>query len=204
MSVGYELYREVRDYAPGNWDSGMLVAALIIADDANDITRRSWIDNELLCYRTRMGPTGIRAALQRLAKDGYEFRVGHGTDKSGRIVYAVKGHSVDYLVPQIIGYGDTTASPSPVDNQAAWRHHSVGMPSSMATPQPHYGDTPVLYGDTTVSPLSSDPLTIPSTEEPDVHDSNVEVPPDIHRPTGNRDELLPIERSALAAARSGK
>lgn len=113
--MGYLLYREVRDFAPADLSQAELVVALMIADDANEHTRRSWIALELLCARARLKPTGVRGALQRLAARGLEFRVIHGYGKDGRPVFAAKGHAVDYLVPDMLK-GDTLTSPYPVDN----------------------------------------------------------------------------------------
>ncbi len=101
--VGFPLYREIRDYAPHDWTSGELVVALMIADDANDHTRRSFIANSELCYRTRLKPSSVRAALEKLAGRGFEFRVSYGKGKDGREVYATKGHPSQYMVPDIFG-----------------------------------------------------------------------------------------------------
>jgi hypothetical protein len=99
--VGYKLYRQVRDLAPGDWTSGMLVVAWVIADDANEDTRCSWIETAELCRRARMTPRGVRKALEKLAEDGYEFRVSRGTGKDGREVYATRGKQPTYMVPDI-------------------------------------------------------------------------------------------------------
>lgn len=164
MNVGYKLYREVRDFAPAALTSGELVVALMLADDANDATRQSWISNAELCFRSRMSPQGVRSALARLAARGYEFRVPHGVGKDGRPVFAAKGHATDYLVPDFIK-GATTPAPLLVDN-----------PPEGATTRAPYGPAKALTrhskalpqhpkGATTVAPLPSDPLTIPSTPE---------------------------------------
>ena len=158
--MGHDLYREVRDYLPRDLSQGELNVAWIIADDAGELTRRSWIDNRLLCHYARLGPTGVRAALQRLAGRGLEFRMPKGTGTDGRPVFATKGSSVDYYVPtveQMLAIGDTAASPFPVDKQAHSRHGGVAY---VVQPTPK-GDTTVLKGDTTVSPLSSGLLISP-------------------------------------------
>lgn len=112
MHVGYRLYREVRDFAPATWDTGMLVTALMIADAANDKTRIAIITQPLLCARTRLGITGFRSALHRLSKDGYEFRIARGKDRNGRPVYTGRGYEVDYQVPDMtaIGMASMTAA----------------------------------------------------------------------------------------------
>lgn len=115
MSVGYKLYREIRDFAPDDLTSGELAVALMIADDANDRTRRSWIPLPLLCQRARLKPSSVRAALAKLAARGYEFRVVHGYGKDGRPVFAAKGHATDYVVPDMLK-GASAVAPKPVDN----------------------------------------------------------------------------------------
>jgi hypothetical protein len=119
--VGYKLYREIRDFAPYDWKPYMRHVAEIIADDANDRTRRSWIQIGLLCERTGYSPRMIRHALARLGEAGFEFRVSHGTGKDGREVYAARSHSVDYLVPHMPKGGNRVPPlpiPLPVDNPA--------------------------------------------------------------------------------------
>jgi len=68
MTVGHDLYREVVNFAPDDLSPGELVVAWVIADDARDATRKSWISNAELCRRSRMKPSGVRAALGRLAR----------------------------------------------------------------------------------------------------------------------------------------
>lgn len=171
--MGYRLYREVVHYAPADLTSGELVVAWVIADDASDDTRQSWIRNDELCFRTRMGPSGVRAALGKLAARGLEFRVIHGYDRRGNPVYAAKGHSVDYLVPDFFRAA-TPVSPSGVDNplKGAARVSPYGpAPGLKGDTTVRDGDTTVaalrLKGDTAVSPLSSENLnhlTLPSVD----------------------------------------
>lgn len=104
--MGYLLYREIRDRAPADWTHAERLVALMIADDANDDTRRSWIKMPELMARTGIKTeSGIRQALTRLGHRGYEFRVPITKDgmpvvgKDGRKVFAAKTHSLDYLVP---------------------------------------------------------------------------------------------------------
>lgn len=113
--MGYKLYRELLDFAPQDWTSGELVVAWVIADDARDNTRRSYITPAELSRRSRMGQRGVREALERLSKRGYEFRVGHGKGKDGREMYAVKGRCIEYQVPDILAIA--AGLPLPVDNQ---------------------------------------------------------------------------------------
>jgi hypothetical protein len=145
LNVGYRLYRQIRDLAPQNWTSGELVVAFIIADSANDDTRRSYLDNPELCRRARMSGDGVRKALQRLAERGFEFRVSKGKDKHGKRVYAVSGKSVEYQVPDVfmilergaaVAYGlvdnlgpaGTTVPPHGGLSTETCRYHSTGEP----------------------------------------------------------------------------
>jgi hypothetical protein len=173
MSVGYLLYREVRDFAPSAWSHTDLVVALMLADDANDDTRKSWIGQSLLCQRANLTERGLRGSLQHLAATGYEFRVIKGYDRNGNPVYAGRAYvSVDYLIPDIMG--GTVVPPKPVDNPdiggttlppkpGVRRHESVSKAAR---------DGPL--GGTVVPPLSSGLLSISSTEALDLDASPVE------------------------------
>src|SRR5258707_11328042 len=110
MTVGHDLYREVVNFAPDDLSPGELVVAWVIADDARDATRVSWISNAELCRRSRMKPSGVRAALGRRAARRFEFRAIHGYRKDGRPVFAAKGHAADYLVPDMLK-GAVSAAP---------------------------------------------------------------------------------------------
>jgi hypothetical protein len=101
MSVGYKLYRQIRDFAPQDWTSGELVIAIMIADSANEETRRSYIDNADLCRRARMTDRGVRKALERLLERGFDFRVSRGKGKDGKEMYALSGKRTEYQVPDI-------------------------------------------------------------------------------------------------------
>ncbi len=175
MHVGYRLYREVVNFAPADLTSGELVVALIIADDAGEQTRRSWIKNEELCYRTRMKPSGVRDALGRLASRGLEFRVIHGYDKKGKPVYAARGHAVDYVVPDFFKAA-AVAAPSEVPDgsegeaTAAPKTRAAGSKGA-ATASEGAATAAALSpkGAATAAPLSSENLNhlnIPSLDRP--------------------------------------
>lgn len=119
MSVGYKLYREVRDFAPADWDTGMRAVAWTIADDARETTRISLISRALLCHRTGLKPDGVQDVLRRLARSGYEFRVARAKGSDGRPVYAAKGCTAEYKVPDMTRIGMASIAPArhgqPVD-----------------------------------------------------------------------------------------
>lgn len=97
--MGYELYRHVLNHAPGDLDAAARLVLAVIADDANEKTRRSYLGMDLLSHRTGLLPDSVGKALRRLAKAGIEIRVPVGTDKKGRPVFAMRGHRTVYLIP---------------------------------------------------------------------------------------------------------
>ena len=152
MRVGYKLYREIRDFAPSDLTSGELAVALMIADDANDRSRRSWLPLPLLCARARLKPSSVRAALSKLAARGYEFRVIHGYGKDGRPVFAAKGHATDYVIPDMLKGASPVApiAPSePVDNPA---EGASAVAPNGSCPQPK-GASAVAEGASAVAPI---------------------------------------------------
>jgi hypothetical protein len=171
VAVGYRLYREIRDFAPPDWTPGELVVALMIADDAKDETRRSWIANAELCYRTRLGARAVRKHLCSLAARGFEFRVIHGYDMNGSPVFAAKGHAVDYLVPDMLKGG-------------------TDVPA-LSTGPLRKGGTIVLKGGTDVPALSRKG----GTDVPPLPSENLN-PPQI--PSHSGPDLTPPEESARA------
>lgn len=97
--MGYELYRHVLNNAPDEIDAAARLVLAVIADDANEKTRTSYMGIDLIAHRTGITPDGIGKALRRLAKFDIEIRVPIGTDKNGRPVFAVKGHRTNYQIP---------------------------------------------------------------------------------------------------------
>lgn len=155
--MGYLLYREVRDFHPRGWSKAEYLVALMIADDANDQSRRSWIPHELLAMRTDLGDRGLRAALQGLGDSGYEFRVIHGYGNDSRPVFASRGHAVDYVVPDLIKGGTAVPPIGPVDNS---KGGMVVPPISAETDKKGgtavpKGGMDLSKGGTAVPPLSS-------------------------------------------------
>jgi hypothetical protein len=112
--MGHKLYREIKRGAPPEWDSGMRLVALAIADDAGEQTRRTfgyqiegywrkhgkgWRNG--ISDDTGLDPGGVTKALRRLAAAGYDMRIPIGKDKTGRLIYAVRNHASDYCVPPL-------------------------------------------------------------------------------------------------------
>jgi hypothetical protein len=83
--------------------------ALEIADDANETTRKSWAALEDLARWTGAKDTSVvRNALKRLAIAGWEFRIPIGKGKDGRLLYAVPGTRMTFLVPHFEGVATAT------------------------------------------------------------------------------------------------
>lgn len=137
--MGYKLYREIRDRAPADWTHAERLVAWVIADDANDETRRSWIKLPELMERTGIkSQSGVRQALQKLADRGYEFRMPFTRGRDGRLVFAARGHSLDYLMPPMperrlnrvpLAKGDSSECPSASKGDSSESPLSSGKPS---------------------------------------------------------------------------
>src|SRR5215469_11308797 len=104
------------EHAPWDWTRGERLVALVIADIANDATRRTRrpVPRYVLTERTGYTASGIRRVLQRLAGRGFEFRVTHGLGKDGREVFSARGHATDYQVPPM-PKGGTRVPPLPFE-----------------------------------------------------------------------------------------
>jgi hypothetical protein len=176
VNVGFRLYREVLDFAPAGITSGELVVALVLADDANDKTRASWMPLELLCHRARQQPSTVRSNLAKLGGRGLEFRVPHGSGKDGRPVFAVRGHRTDYHVPDFI-IGATSLAPIPVDNppKGAADLAAIGGERRYETGRKALAKPP--KGASSLAPLPSVPSVSTSTKELPVITPPVEVSP---------------------------
>lgn len=111
--MGYQLRRDLRE-ALGPGIKGLQRAvALEIADDANDKTRESLVPLEVLARWTAAGSTDVvRNALKRLAEAGWEFRVPIGKGRDGRLLYAVPGLRMTFMVPPFTVEGGAPAPPS--------------------------------------------------------------------------------------------
>lgn len=98
--MGYELYREVKQYAPADLDTGELALLLILADEANEDSRECFPGMDELCAYMRMSADGIGKILKRLAAKDLEVRVVVDKDKTGRPVYARRGLRTTYRIPE--------------------------------------------------------------------------------------------------------
>ncbi|KPC86995.1 hypothetical protein ADL27_44645, partial [Streptomyces sp. NRRL F-6602] len=98
--MGYELRRQLREVLGPGVTGLQRAVALEIADDANESTRRSMAPLEdLVRWTGAKDAAVVRNALKRLAAAGWEFRVPIGQGKDGRVLYAVPGRRMTFVVP---------------------------------------------------------------------------------------------------------
>jgi hypothetical protein len=130
--MGYHLRRQLREALGSNITGLQRAVALEIADDANEDTRRSWVALEDLARWTgAKDAVVVRNALKRLAAAGWEFRVPIGKGKDGRILYAVPGVRMTFVVPPF--EGGATATPKgepPLPQGVATAHSEEAMAHS--------------------------------------------------------------------------
>lgn len=165
--MGYKLYREIRDHAPLDWTPAERLVALIIADDANDDSRKAYLPvagewrtrrgsgedywQDGIAERAGLTPDAVRRVFQRLTERGFEFRVPIKTGSDGRHVFALKGHSLDFFVPPM-PEGRPDASPGCTRDRSSRKGGTTVLPLTQ-------GGTTDRKGGTLVPPLSSGPLT---------------------------------------------
>jgi hypothetical protein len=172
--VAISLVSEVMNYVTG---TDLTVAEryilAAIAEQANGKTRQAWQETApgkrrwVLAERVGLSETGLRSALQRLAKRGLECRVPLGTDAKGRAFYAVHGRQTTYQVPILPGAkGDVQASPSESVNEP----DGDVLTSTGDVQASAYGDVSSSTGD--VSSSRGDAQASPYPSSPVIHKSN--------------------------------
>lgn len=118
------LVGEVIDWLQSEPADGITLAEaavlMAIAERAHEKTREMWrhrIDDRSLYERikgvTRQGDAGLSKTLQRLAARGLECRVPIATGSDGRPVFAARGKSMRFRLPELPA---AVALPEPVDN----------------------------------------------------------------------------------------
>lgn len=109
--MGYELRRQLREALGPDVTGLQRAVALEIADDANEDSRRSWVPLEDLARWTgAKDGSVVRNALKRLAAAGWEFRVPIGKGRDGRVLFAVPGTRMTFVVPDFEGRAPATPS----------------------------------------------------------------------------------------------
>lgn len=99
--MGVRLVTEVLDHAGADWNAAERLVAVAVAEQVNDGTRRGSPDVRLIAHRAGMNVESLSKTLRRLAAKGTELRVATGTDKSGRLVFAHRGHRTDFAIPRL-------------------------------------------------------------------------------------------------------
>lgn len=150
--MGYELRRMIRDGAPPDWSPLMRLVATEIADDARDPdgagelpwsaipvkghwdSRGRW--REGLAERCGMSERAVSRVLTDLARAGYEMRVAIGTDRSGRPVYAAKGHALRFGVPPLAPRPDPQRPPEVAAFEGGSTPDSAGYESRASSDSP--------------------------------------------------------------------
>lgn len=174
--MGYQLRRDLREALGPNITGLQRAVALEIADDASDVTRRSMVPLECLVRWTgAKDGSVVRNALKRLAAVGWEFRVPIGKGKDGRILYAVPGRRMTFIVPRFtLPEGVATATPyAPKGEQGLTEGvataHSEGATATPSVPQgvaPAHSEGATAHSEgATATPFPSD-SSDPSTSQP--------------------------------------
>jgi len=99
--MAHQLTHEVIDHLPAALTPAERVVLGVVAYHAQLADRRCWMPAEKMQTRTGLSETGLRQAHQRLARRGLECRVAQGVDKAGRPVYAHRGHTTTYQLPDL-------------------------------------------------------------------------------------------------------
>ena len=119
MSVRQWLH--VLDHVPAELDPAERMVLLSIAENINDDDprRMTWpgFGRAQLMHRTGLGEEGLKKVFQRLAGHDLEVRVPMGTDRRGKVLYAVPGKQCRYVLPAAVARpeGGTQVPPSAVE-----------------------------------------------------------------------------------------
>ena len=119
--MGWRLAEEVLDRLPATVDPGARLYLCVLAQLANDDTRKvlPGKDGEglatIVARRTGLGPGGQRSAVRRLAKAGVDPRIAERWDKNGDPLFAVPGRSLSFRIPTFpdAAEGESTSAPLP-------------------------------------------------------------------------------------------
>ena len=134
--MGYELRRQLREVLGPDINGLQRAVALEIADDANEKTRESWATLEDLArWTAAKDPAVVRNALKRLSASGWEFRVPIGKGKDGRVLYAVPGTRMTFMVPPFEGVAVATPKGEQELPQGGAGAPSEGAGAPPSTPQ---------------------------------------------------------------------
>lgn len=99
--MGVRLIREVLANAPEGLDPACRFVLVVLAESARDSTRRAYPGMSELVRLTGMSESSLGRVFRELAAWGLEVRVQIGTDRSGRPLFAARGHQTTYRIPSI-------------------------------------------------------------------------------------------------------
>src|SRR5699024_2027016 len=98
--MGIRLIVEILDHAPEDLTAAERLVLIVLAEDANDGTRKGWPPVEVIADRAGLTVAGVGKVLRRLSERGYDVRLKVGTGKDGRPMYAYRGRQVNYALPK--------------------------------------------------------------------------------------------------------
>ena len=157
--MGYELRRQLREALGPDITGLQRAVALEIADDANERTRRSSVPLEKLALWTGAKDTSVvRNALKRLAGSGWELRVPIGKGKDGRVLFAVPGQRMTFMIPPFKG----VATATPYDPEGGATAHSEG---ATATPWSEKGEQGLPLGGAGATPSARSSSRLESADQ---------------------------------------
>ncbi|MFD7791001.1 hypothetical protein [Streptomyces sp. NPDC059759] len=111
--MGYPLYREVKKWAPPTLTHREKLAAMVLADDANDVTRETFssvVDPDILRFAMVKNDRDMRKILTRLVEE----------DVLERVVVGGNGRAAKYRFRYLAPAAPTTvAGPNQTDNGTA-------------------------------------------------------------------------------------
>lgn len=144
--MGVRLIVEMLDTAPHDLTPAERLVLVILAEHADDRTRKCWPGIDLISRRSGLTPDAVRRVFQRLRKRGAEVRVPLGDDAGGRSVFSHPGKRTTYRLPTFKSRDDgppisRDEDPVTPDNGGTvipeWRDDSPPMPGPASRPSPH-------------------------------------------------------------------
>lgn len=112
--MGYPLYREVKKWAPATLTHREKLAAMVLADDANDVTRETFnsvVDPDILRFAMVRNDRDMRKILARLVEEKVLERVtigGNGRTAKYRFLHLASADSADVAGPEETPNGTTS------------------------------------------------------------------------------------------------
>lgn len=185
--VSIRLVVEVLDHAPPDLTPSMCLVLVVLAELADDKTRRVRFPRgerpmDVLTRRTRLAEAGVRKAIRMLRERGIEVRVPIGTGRHGQPVFAAPGRAVDYRLPHLGPESKPAGPPS-------------GEPTGSPSDQTGHSDPPGAVDNCPQGGQSGEPVGSPNGQNGEPVGSSGE-------PTGSPLSLLSQTTTTSAAERS--